>query len=109
MEKDCQDIQQLDSEENDHQLSGDDEHGSHVQDPRIENPHWKGKSSFQALSSAPLLHVPPQSARPGLQHPPVGGHQLQGGAGLCCKAQEPVSYLDRSYRQGWLLEMGGWN
>ncbi|XP_021033830.1 asialoglycoprotein receptor 2 [Mus caroli] len=43
MEKDCQDIQQLDSEENDHQLSGDDEHGSHVQDPRIENPHWKGQ------------------------------------------------------------------
>ncbi|GAB1296340.1 Asialoglycoprotein receptor 2 [Apodemus speciosus] len=43
MEKDFQDIQQLDSEENDHQLSGDEEQGPHVQNPAIENPHWKGQ------------------------------------------------------------------
>nr|XP_015847761.2 asialoglycoprotein receptor 2 isoform X3 [Peromyscus maniculatus bairdii] len=43
MEKDFQDIQQLDSEENDHQLSGDEEQGSHGQNPRTENPFWKGQ------------------------------------------------------------------
>ncbi|XP_052052765.1 asialoglycoprotein receptor 2 isoform X2 [Apodemus sylvaticus] len=43
MEKDFQDIQQLDSEENDYQLSGDEEQGTHVQNPGIENPQWKGQ------------------------------------------------------------------
>ncbi|XP_076792570.1 asialoglycoprotein receptor 2 isoform X2 [Arvicanthis niloticus] len=43
MEKDFQDIQQLDSEENDHQLSGDEEQGPHVQNPRTEDPRWKGQ------------------------------------------------------------------
>lgn len=59
MEKDFQDIQQLDSEENDHQLRGDDEQGSHVQDSRIENPHWKGKCpvSGASLGSWPQLPV----------------------------------------------------
>ncbi|XP_036054321.1 asialoglycoprotein receptor 2 isoform X1 [Onychomys torridus] len=54
MQKDFQDIQQLDSEENDHQLSGDEEQGAHGQDPRMENPFWKGQppspSSPQCLS-----------------------------------------------------------
>ncbi|NP_058885.1 asialoglycoprotein receptor 2 isoform X1 [Rattus norvegicus] len=43
MEKDFQDIQQLDSEENDHQLIGDEEQGSHVQNLRTENPRWGGQ------------------------------------------------------------------
>lgn len=43
MEKDFQDIQQLDSEENDQQLSGDEEQGPRVQNLRTENPHWEGQ------------------------------------------------------------------
>ncbi|XP_051036162.1 asialoglycoprotein receptor 2 [Phodopus roborovskii] len=46
MAKDFQDIQQLDSEENDHQLSGDEEQGTHGQNPRTENPFWKGQPPF---------------------------------------------------------------
>ncbi|XP_047403661.1 asialoglycoprotein receptor 2 isoform X8 [Sciurus carolinensis] len=42
MEKEFQDIQQLDSEENDHQLSGGEGPGTHGQTPRRENPFWKG-------------------------------------------------------------------
>ncbi|XP_073903132.1 asialoglycoprotein receptor 2-like isoform X2 [Castor canadensis] len=42
MEKDFQDIQQLDSEENDHQLSGGEEPGTREQNCRTENPFWKG-------------------------------------------------------------------
>ncbi|MBZ3870509.1 Asialoglycoprotein receptor 2 [Sciurus carolinensis] len=45
MEKEFQDIQQLDSEENDHQLSGGEGPGTHGQTPRRENPFWKGKWS----------------------------------------------------------------
>jgi asialoglycoprotein receptor 2 len=46
MEKDFQDIQQLDSEENDHQLSGGEEPGTREQNCRTENPFWKGKCPF---------------------------------------------------------------
>ncbi|KAL1779413.1 asialoglycoprotein receptor 2 isoform X1 [Sigmodon hispidus] len=49
MEKDFQDIQQLDSEENDHQHSGDEEQGTHEQNPRTENSFWKGQPSFRPL------------------------------------------------------------
>ncbi|KAK7804768.1 hypothetical protein U0070_023034 [Myodes glareolus] len=52
MEKDFQDIQQLDSEENGHQPSGDEEQGTHGQNPRTENPLWKGKNvKFDSFSS----------------------------------------------------------
>ncbi|XP_040604934.1 asialoglycoprotein receptor 2 isoform X2 [Mesocricetus auratus] len=47
MEKDFHDIQQLDSEENDHQLSGNEEQGTHGQNPRTENPFWKGQPPSQ--------------------------------------------------------------
>ncbi|XP_060219386.1 asialoglycoprotein receptor 2 isoform X1 [Meriones unguiculatus] len=43
MEKDFQDIQQLDFEENDHQLGGDEEQGAHAPKPRTEHPFWKGQ------------------------------------------------------------------
>ncbi|EHB04460.1 Asialoglycoprotein receptor 2 [Heterocephalus glaber] len=43
MEKDFQDIQQLDFEENDHQLSGGEGPGICGQNPKRENPFWKGK------------------------------------------------------------------
>lgn len=49
MEKDFQDIQQLDSEENVHQLNGDEEQGPHGQNPRTENPFWKGQPPSQAF------------------------------------------------------------
>lgn len=47
MEKDSQDIQQLDSEENVHQFSGNEEQGPHAQNPRTENPFWKGQPPSQ--------------------------------------------------------------
>lgn len=49
MEKEFQDIQQLDSEENDHQLSGGEGPGTHGQNPRRENPFWKGSPPSQPL------------------------------------------------------------
>lgn len=58
MEKDFQDIQQLDSEENDHQLSGDEEQGPHVQNSGIENPHWKGKCPGSEVSLGSLSQLP---------------------------------------------------
>lgn len=58
MEKDFQDIQQLDSEENDHQLSGDEEQGPHVQNPRTESPHWKGKCPVSRASLGSLSQWP---------------------------------------------------
>lgn len=48
MEKDFQDIQQ-DSEENDHELDGDEDQGTHVQNPRTENPFWKGQPPFRSF------------------------------------------------------------
>ncbi|XP_057631637.1 asialoglycoprotein receptor 2-like [Chionomys nivalis] len=61
MEKDFQDIQQLDSEENDHQPSGDEEQGTHRQNPRTENPFWKGQPPsppfVQRLGSGLHLHL----------------------------------------------------
>ncbi|XP_038182924.1 asialoglycoprotein receptor 2 isoform X1 [Arvicola amphibius] len=61
MEKDFQDIQQLDSEENDHQPSGDEEQGTHGQNPRTENPFWKGQPPSppfaQRLGSRLHLHL----------------------------------------------------
>ncbi|XP_013377715.1 PREDICTED: asialoglycoprotein receptor 2 isoform X3 [Chinchilla lanigera] len=49
MEKDFQDIQQLDPEDNDHQLSGGEGPGTCGQNPRRENPFWKGPSSPRPL------------------------------------------------------------
>ncbi|XP_010613093.1 asialoglycoprotein receptor 2 isoform X4 [Fukomys damarensis] len=49
MEKDFQDIQQLDLEENDHQLSGGEGPGTCGQNPTRENPFWKGPPSPQTL------------------------------------------------------------
>ncbi|KAG8507106.1 Asialoglycoprotein receptor 2 [Galemys pyrenaicus] len=43
MEKDFQDIQQLDPEEDDHQLGGGERPRTHEYDPRKEDPFWKGK------------------------------------------------------------------
>ncbi|XP_004685159.1 PREDICTED: asialoglycoprotein receptor 2 isoform X2 [Condylura cristata] len=42
MEKDFQDIQQLDPEEDDHQLGGGERPGTHEYNPRKEDPFWKG-------------------------------------------------------------------
>lgn len=58
MEKDFQDIQQLDSEENDHQLIGDEEQGSHVQNLRTENPRWGGKCPVSGASLGSLSQLP---------------------------------------------------
>ncbi|XP_027802638.1 asialoglycoprotein receptor 2 isoform X2 [Marmota flaviventris] len=49
MEKEFQDIQQLDSEENDHELSGGEGPGTQGQNPRRENPFWKGSRLPQPL------------------------------------------------------------
>ncbi|XP_051023406.1 asialoglycoprotein receptor 2-like [Acomys russatus] len=43
MEKDFQDIQDLGPEDNDHPLSGEEDQGACVQNPRTENPFWKGR------------------------------------------------------------------
>lgn len=50
MAKDFQDIQQLDSEENDHQLSRAEEPGAHGHTPRREDAFWKGKFPVSAAS-----------------------------------------------------------
>uniref|UniRef100_A0A8C6S027 Asialoglycoprotein receptor 2 n=1 Tax=Nannospalax galili TaxID=1026970 RepID=A0A8C6S027_NANGA len=47
MEKDFQDIQQLDSEENVRQVTGDEEQGPHRQNLRTENPFWEGQPPSQ--------------------------------------------------------------
>ncbi|XP_017387207.1 asialoglycoprotein receptor 2 isoform X4 [Cebus imitator] len=39
----------------------------------------------------------------------LGGHQLLGGAEIHRTTYEPLSHLDRSHRQRWFLEMGGWH
>ncbi|XP_023579200.1 asialoglycoprotein receptor 2 isoform X2 [Octodon degus] len=49
MEKDFQDIQQLEPEDDDHQLSDSEGPGNFGQNPRRENPFWKGPSSPRPL------------------------------------------------------------
>lgn len=49
MEKDVQDIQQLDSEENDHQFSSDEERGTHARNPGTENPFRKEQPPSRAF------------------------------------------------------------
>ncbi|KAM9209560.1 asialoglycoprotein receptor 2 isoform 2-T3 [Dugong dugon] len=61
MAKDFQDIQQLDSEENDHQLGRSEGPGPHRQNFRRENPFWKGtpppKPFLQRFCSRPRLSL----------------------------------------------------
>lgn len=81
MEKDFQDIQQLDSEENDHQPSGDEEQGTHGQNPRTENPFWKGKCPV----SGALPRSPPQLSA-SLSHIDSAGwvYVCQSQGNYCC-------------------------
>lgn len=56
MEKDFQDIQQLDPEENDHQLGRDEGPGTQGRSPWREDAFWKGKYPVPgALLQPPLL------------------------------------------------------
>lgn len=50
MARDFQDIQQLDSEENDHQLGRDEGPGTRGYSPRREGPFWKGMLPPQPLA-----------------------------------------------------------
>ncbi|XP_048221809.1 asialoglycoprotein receptor 2 [Perognathus longimembris pacificus] len=49
MDKDFQDLQQLDLEETDHQFSGGEEPGIHGQNRKKESPFWKGQLPSQTL------------------------------------------------------------
>ncbi|XP_012868726.1 PREDICTED: asialoglycoprotein receptor 2 isoform X1 [Dipodomys ordii] len=49
MDKDFQDIQQLDLEESNNQFSGGEEPGTHGQNPRRESPFWKGQPPSQTF------------------------------------------------------------
>lgn len=53
MAKDFQDVQQLDSEENDHQLSRSEGPDPHRHNHRVEDAFWNGK----CLVSGALLHL----------------------------------------------------
>lgn len=55
MAKDFQDIQQLDSEESDHQLGRGEEPGAHGHNPRREDGFWKGKYPVSAASLNPCV------------------------------------------------------
>lgn len=97
MEKDFQDIQQLDSEENNGQLSGEEEPGAPAPRPRTERPFWKGKLLLAALPPW-LAHAAyrPQTMSPGVA-PPLMGWALPIHRQLRACSQSFLSWVSLSW------------